>query len=146
MSPSDDERALRPGPLWRHAVWVVGLTIVAVAMGWVAASYRVGPDHYGIPLAVPGQVWPFLAFWTMTGLLLAGAMRAVAARVPLYGPDVLVLLLIFAGTRLSLGYRPESLQLGALAAAALVAAGIWCAVALRHGRRDDRAQRVTSGG
>ncbi|MGW2324709.1 hypothetical protein ACWC5C_02955 [Streptomyces sp. NPDC001700] len=133
-SADSDEESLRPGPLWRHAVWVAGLTLLGVGLGWADASYRFGPDEYGMPLAVPGQVRPYLVAWTVTGLTAAAALRAVAARVPLIGPDVLVLILTFMGTRLSLGFRPDPPLLAASAATALMAALIWCALALRRGR------------
>lgn len=115
-------------------MWVAGLTLLGVGLGWADASYRFGPDEYGMPLAVPGQVRPYLVAWTVTGLTAAAALRAVAARVPLIGPDVLVLILTFMGTRLSLGFRPDPPLLAASAATALMAALIWCALALRRGR------------
>lgn len=145
-SSDGDEESLRPGPLWRHASWVAGVTILGVGLGWANASFRVGPDEYGMPLAAPGQVWPYLVTWTATGLTAAAALRAVAARVRLYCLDVLVVLLTFLGTRLSLGFRPEPPVLGAMAAAALTAAGVWCALALRLGFRGHRGRRVASGG
>ncbi|WP_344567554.1 hypothetical protein [Streptomyces axinellae] len=141
-----DEESLRPGPLWRHALWAAGLTILGVGLGWADASYRFGPDEYGMPLAVSGQVRLYLVAWSVTGLTAAAALRAVAARVPLIGPDVLVLILTFMGTRLSLGFRPEPPVLGASAAAALTAVFIWCALALRRGFRGYRGRRATSGG
>ncbi|MFT9480769.1 hypothetical protein [Streptomyces sp. Mo3] len=141
-----DEESLRPGPLWRHVLWASGVTILGVGLGWTDASFRLGPDEYGMPLAAPGQVRPYLVAWTVTGLTAAAAMRAVAARVPLHGPDVLVVILTFMGTRLSLGFRPEPPVLGAWAAAALTAAFIWCALALRRGFRGYRGRRAASGG
>ena len=131
---SDEEESLRPGPLWRHALWVAGVTVVGVGWAWAGASFRVGPDDYGLPLATPGEVRPYLMVWSVTGLVLAVVVRAVAARVVLIGPEVVVLLLTFMGTRLSLGWRPESPALGAMVAAALMAAVVWCALALRRGR------------
>lgn len=143
-SDSDgDEETLRPGPLWRHALWVVGVTVLGVGWGWAAASFRVGPDEYGLPLATPGKVQPYLVAWTATGLTAAAALRAVAARVPLYGPGTLSVLLTLAGTRLSLGWRPEPPMLGAMTAVALTAVAIWCAFTLRSGHR---GQRVASDG
>ncbi|MFD8333805.1 hypothetical protein ACFV42_14240 [Streptomyces solisilvae] len=141
-----DEASLRPGPLWRHALWAAGVTILGVGLGWAGASFRSGPDEFGMPLAAPGQVRPYLLAWTATGLTAAAALRAVAARVPLHGPDALVVILTFMGTRLSLGFRPEPPVLAASAAAALTAAFIWCALALRRGFRGYRGRRVTSGG
>ncbi|CAM5739738.1 hypothetical protein SHIRM173S_00914 [Streptomyces hirsutus] len=137
---SDDEESLRPGPLWRHALWVAGFTIFGVGLGWVSASFRIGPDEYGMPLAAPGQVWSYLVAWTATGLTAAAALRAVAAKVPLYGLEVVVVLLTFLGTRLSLGYRPEPPVLGAMAATALTAAAIWCVLALRRSFRGYRGR------
>ncbi|GAA2624275.1 hypothetical protein GCM10009863_43430 [Streptomyces axinellae] len=55
---------------------------------------------YGMRLAAAGQVRPYLVAWTVTGLTAAAALRAVAARVPLHGPDVLAVILTFMGTRL----------------------------------------------
>jgi hypothetical protein len=142
----EDEESVRPGPLWRHALWVAGVTIFGVGWGWVGASFRLGPDEYGMPLATPGEVRPYLVVWTVTGLMAAGALRAVAARVPLIGLEAVVLVLTFMGTRLSLGWRPEPPVLGAMVAAALTAAVIWCALALRRGSPDHRGPRVDSGG
>nr|WP_093466725.1 hypothetical protein [Streptomyces melanosporofaciens] len=145
-SSDSDEESLRPGPLWRHALWAASVTILGVGLGWADASFRLGSDEYGMPLAAPGQVRPYLVAWTATGLTAAAALRAVAARVPLHGPDVLAVILTFMGTRLSLGFRPEPPVLGASAAAALTAAFIWCALALRRGFRGYRGRRAISGG
>ncbi|MGP3938409.1 hypothetical protein [Streptomyces sp. 6N106] len=125
---------------------MAGVTILGVGLGWASASFRSGPDEFGMPLAAPGQVRPYLLAWTATGLTAAAALRAVTARVPLHGPDVLVVILIFMGTRLSLGFRPEPPALAASATAALTAVFIWCALALRRGLRDYRGGRATSGG
>ncbi|MEU2597792.1 hypothetical protein ABZ678_35115 [Streptomyces hirsutus] len=111
-----------------------------MGLGWVSASFRIGPDEYGMPLAAPGQVWSYLVAWTATGLAAAAALRAVAAKVPLYGLEVVVVLLTFLGTRLSLGYRPEPPVLGAMAATALTAAAIWCVLALRRSFRGYRGR------
>ncbi|MFS8197193.1 hypothetical protein ACLVWQ_00760 [Streptomyces sp. CWNU-52B] len=139
LSGSDgDEESVRPGPLWRHALWVVGVTVVGVGWAWAAASYRVGPDEYGLPLATAGDVQRYLVVWTLTGLVVAGALRAVAARVPVIGLDVVVLLLTFMGTRQALGWRPEALAQGAMVAAALTAAVVWGGIALRRGSRGHR--------
>ncbi|WP_250294111.1 hypothetical protein [Streptomyces atroolivaceus] len=134
-NPDGDDESLRPGPLWRHALWVVGVTIPGVGMGWFGASFRFGPDEFGIPLAVPGQVWPYVAAWAVTGLTAAAALRAVAARVPLHGLEALVILFTFVGTRLSLGHRPEPPVLGAMTAVVLTAAALWCGLALHRARR-----------
>jgi hypothetical protein len=145
-SSDGDEESLRPGPLWRHVLWVAGVTVVGVGWAWAGASFRVGPDEYGLPLATPGEVRPYLVVWTVTGLVVAVVVRAVAARVVVIGPEVVVLLLTFMGTRLSLGWRPESPALGAMVAAALTAAVVWCALALRRGFSEYRGRRVASGG
>ncbi len=144
-SSDGDEESPRPGPLWRHALWVAGVTVIGVGWAWAGASFRVGPDDYGLPLATPGEVLPYLAVWTVTGLVVATGVRAVAARVPFIGPEVVVLVLTFMGTRHSLGWRPEPPALGAMVAAALTAAAIWGALALRRGLPDYR-ERVASGG
>ncbi len=41
------------------------------------------------------------------------------------------MILLVIGTRLSLGWRPEALEVAAMAAGALVLAGSWSAIALR---------------
>lgn len=114
-------------------MWVVGVTVLGVGMGWAGASYRFGPDEYGMPLASPGEVSPYLAAWTAIGLTAAAALRVVAAKVPPYCPEVPVLVLTFMGTRLSLAWPPEPAILAAMAAAALTAAALWCAFALYRG-------------
>ncbi|PWI04541.1 hypothetical protein DIZ27_44745 [Streptomyces sp. NWU339] len=135
MDP-ESENSSRPGPLWRHVLWAVGFPLFGVGFGWASASFRLGPDEYGMPLAVPGQVWSHLIVWTVTGLVSAAALRAVAARVPLHALEVTVLLLTFMGTRLSLGYRPGPLVSGVMVAAALMMVTLRCVLALRRGARD----------
>ncbi|MEV8309978.1 hypothetical protein AB0P36_22155 [Streptomyces flavidovirens] len=132
-SPDGSEETVRPGPLWRHAAWVAGITVCAVGVGWASALFRIGPAEYGLPSAAPGAAWPYLVAWTATGLAAAATLRAVAARVPLYAPGRTAALLTALGTRLSLGWRPEAPVLGAMAAAALTVAALWCALALRSG-------------
>ncbi|MGW0366110.1 hypothetical protein [Streptomyces sp. NPDC002990] len=134
-SGSDDEETVRPGPLWRHALWVAGVTALGVGLGWASALFRIGPEEYGLPSAAPGALWPYLLTWTATGLAAAAALRATAARVPVYAVGRIAALLTALGTRLSLGWRPEAPVAGAMAAAALTAAAVWCAVALRPGAR-----------
>jgi hypothetical protein len=145
-NPDGDEEPLRSGPLWRHALWAAAVTVLGVGLGWVGALYRIGPEEYGLPSAAPGPVWPYLVAWTATGLVAAAALRATAARVPIYAPGEIAVVLIALGTRLSLGWRPEPPVLGALAAAALTAAAIWCALALRPGFRGSRGRRAASDG
>ncbi|KAF4406938.1 MULTISPECIES: hypothetical protein [Streptomyces] len=141
-----DEASLRPGPLWRHALWVAGVTAFGAGMAWANASHRVGPDEYGIPLAVPGQVWPYLLTWIATGLTVAAALRAAATRVPLVCPEVPAIVLTFMGARLSLGWRPEPPALCAMVAVALTVTVVWCAVALRHGLPGQGGRRVADDG
>ncbi|WP_274564757.1 hypothetical protein [Streptomyces spiramyceticus] len=129
--PDEHEEAVRPGPLWRHALWVAGITVLGVGLGWATALFRIGPEEYGLPSAALGAVWPYLVAWTATGLAVAAALRAAAARVPVYAAGRIAVVLTALGTRLSLGWRPEAPVLGAMAAAALTAAAIWCALALR---------------
>ncbi|MEU4496742.1 hypothetical protein OG729_35590 [Streptomyces sp. NBC_00210] len=145
-SPDDYEGAVRPGPLWRHALWVAGITVLGVGVGWAGALFRVGPKEYGLPPAAPGAVWPYLVAWTVIGLAAAAVLRAAAARVPVYAPEGIAAVLTILGTRLSLGWRPEAPVLGPMAAAALTAVAIWCALALRSGSRGQRGGGVTSGG
>ncbi|MFC8097134.1 hypothetical protein [Streptomyces sp. NPDC057363] len=114
---------------------MVVVTVLAVGVAWVSASHRLGPDEYGIPLAVEGQTWPYVGVWAAVGLTGAAMLRAAAARVPLAGPEVIAMAPTFMGARLSLGWRPEPPMLGAMAAAALAVAVIWCAIALRSNLR-----------
>ncbi|MBT2507700.1 hypothetical protein J7I98_17790 [Streptomyces sp. ISL-98] len=144
--PGEYEEAVRPGPLWRHALWVAGITVLGVGLGWASALFRIGPEEYGLRSAAPGAVWPYLVAWTATGLAVAAALRAAAARVPVYAPGRIAAVLTALGTRLSLGWRPEALVLGATAAAALTAAAIWCAIALRSSSRGNHGRTVTSDG
>ncbi|NUL05374.1 hypothetical protein HRW07_19480 [Streptomyces lunaelactis] len=145
-SPDHYEETVLPGPLWRHALWAAGITVLGVGLGWAGALFRIGPEEYGLPPAAPGAVWPYLVAWTAIGLAAAAVLRAAAARVPVYAPGPIAVVLTLLGTRLSLGWRPEAPVLGAMAAAALTAAAIWCALALRSGSLDNRAGGSTSGG
>ncbi|MFF8610469.1 hypothetical protein ACF06X_31660 [Streptomyces sp. NPDC015346] len=141
---NDPDEAVRPGPLWRHALWAVGVTAAGVALGWATGLFRIGPEQYGLPSTAPGNLWPYLGAWTATGLAVAVALRAAAARVPLYAPGRIALVLTALGTRLSLGWRPEAMVLAAMAAAALTAALLWCAFALRGSRAGARPPESSS--
>ncbi|MFE5483483.1 hypothetical protein [Streptomyces sp. NPDC056527] len=129
--PDSDEGTVRPGPFWRHALWVLGITAVALAAGWASALFRIGPARYGLPPAAPGALWPYLAAWAAIGLTVAAVLRTAAAKVPVYAPGRIAAVLVFGGTRLSLGWRPEAPLLCAMAAIALIAAAVWCAIAFR---------------
>ncbi|TXS21777.1 hypothetical protein EAO70_07420 [Streptomyces sp. adm13(2018)] len=131
----DDEESVRPGPFRRHALWAAGVAAAGVAMGWVTSLFRIGPEEYGLPPAAPGSLWPYLTAWAVIGLVVAGVLRATAARIPVYAPGRTAVALTYLGTRLSLGRRPEAPLVAAMAAAALVAAAVWCAVALHQHRR-----------
>ncbi|MET9438245.1 hypothetical protein [Streptomyces sp. NPDC006551] len=120
--------------MWRHALWVAGVVVLGVGLGWAGSLFRIGPEEYGLPPAAPGEVWPYLAVWAATGVAVAAVLRATAARVPVYAPGRIAVVLAFLGTRISLGWRPEALVLGVFIAAALTAAVAWSAFALR-GRR-----------
>ncbi len=143
--PDDREENVRPGPLWRHALWVVGITVLGVGLGWASALFRIGPEEYGLPSVAPGAVWPYLVAWTATGLAAAAALRAAAARAPVYAAGRIAAVLTALGTRLSLGWRPEALALGAMVAAVLTTAILWCVLALRSGSRGNHGGRLTSG-
>ncbi|MEU1218666.1 hypothetical protein [Streptomyces microflavus] len=130
-APDDDEVTVRPGPLWRHALWVVGVTALGVGLGWAGSLFRLGPDDYGLLAAAPGSPWTYLGAWAVTGLAATAVLRAAAARVPVPSPGAIAVILLLIGTRLSLGWRPETPELAAMVAGALVLAGIWAAIALR---------------
>ncbi|MBW3361423.1 hypothetical protein ACFCZ4_22980 [Streptomyces microflavus] len=130
-APDDDEVTVRPGPLWRHALWVVGVTALGVGLGWAGSLFRLGPDDYGLLAAAPGSPWTYLGAWAVTGLAATAVLRAAAARVPVPSPGTIAVILLLIGTRLSLGWRPETPELAAMVAGALVLAGIWAAIALR---------------
>ncbi|MCT4357419.1 hypothetical protein M5362_30400 [Streptomyces sp. Je 1-79] len=137
--PDDDsEETPRPGPWWRHAVWVAGITVCAVTLGWATGFFRISPERYGLPSAAPGPLWPYLLFWTAVGLLVAAVLRATAARVPLYAPGRIAGVLTLLGTRLSLGWRPGAPVLAGMAVAALAAAVVWCAIGFRSARAGRR--------
>ncbi|MEU6877480.1 hypothetical protein [Streptomyces sp. NPDC046712] len=127
--PEHEEGELRPGPLWRHALWTVGVTLCGLGLGWAASTFRLGPPEFGIPSAAPGSPWPLLAVCGVAGLAAAALLRVTAARIPVYGPGRVCLALVFFGTRLALAYRPEPAILGSGAAAVLLAAGAWCGYA-----------------
>lgn len=126
----EDER-VRSGPLWRHALWAALVTAAGVTLGWLGALFRIGPEEYGLPPAAPGALWPYLLAWAVIGLVLGAILRFVAAKVPVHSPSEVLLGTVMIGTRLSLGWRPEPLEVAGLAAAALLLVAIWCAVALR---------------
>lgn len=130
-APDDDEVTVRPGPLWRHALWVVGVTALGVGLGWAGSLFRLGPDDYGLLAAAPGSPWTYLGVWAVTGLAATAVLRAAAARVPVPSPGTIAVILLLIGTRLSLGWRPETPELAAMVAGALVLAGVWAAIALR---------------
>ncbi|MET7755744.1 hypothetical protein ABZT27_13660 [Streptomyces sp. NPDC005389] len=132
----DDEETVRPGPFWRHALWVVGVIAAAVGAGWVTSLFRIGFEEYGLPPAAPGALWPYLAAWAAIGLAVAAVLRVTAAKVPVYAPGRIAAGLTYLGTRLSLGWRPDPPLVGAMAATALIAAAVWCAIALRPHRAE----------
>ncbi|MFI1223539.1 MULTISPECIES: hypothetical protein [unclassified Streptomyces] len=144
VDPSDEDESVRPGPLWRHALWVAAVTAAGVALGWVGALFRIGPEEYGMPPAAPGALWPYLTAWAVIGLVLAAVLRCVAARVPVYSPEKAAIGLILIGTRLSLGWRPEPLEVGGLAAVGLLVVALWCVVALRGAAVVRRAENASS--
>ncbi|WP_344421307.1 hypothetical protein [Streptomyces lavendulocolor] len=125
------EETVRRGPLRRHVLWVVGVTVFAVGLGWATALFRLGPDEYGLPPAAPGSAWPYLAVWGVTGLVVAATLRATAARLPVYAPGRTATVLVAVGTRLALSWRPEAPLLAALVVGALAVAAGWCTVAVR---------------
>lgn len=131
----DADEEVRPGPLWRHAVWVVAVTAAGVALGWWSGLFRIGPEEYGLPSVAPGRLLPYLAAWTAIGLVAASVLRAAAARVPVHAPETIAVGVVWLGTRLSLGWRPEWLPLALMAAIALSAATGWSLMALRPGSR-----------
>lgn len=127
----NDDETVRPGPFWRHALWVIGITAAALALGWATSLFRIGPERYGLPAAAPGELTPYLAAWAATGLAVATVLRVAAAKVPVYAPGRVAAALVYLGTRLSLGWRPEAPLLVGMAAVALIAAASWSVFALR---------------
>ncbi|WP_055559703.1 hypothetical protein, partial [Streptomyces luridiscabiei] len=106
-------------------------TALGVGLGWAGSLFRLGPDDYGLLAAAPGSPWTYLGAWAVTGLAATAVLRAAAARVPVPSPGTIAVILLLIGTRLSLGWRPETPELAAMVAGALVLAGIWAAIALR---------------
>ncbi|MFF9013317.1 hypothetical protein ACF09C_10180 [Streptomyces sp. NPDC014870] len=135
VAGDDEPAAPRPGPWWKHLLSVVTATACGLALGWVAAAVPWGPADYGIPAAAPGSPWGLLAACGAAGLIVAGLLRGAAARFPVYAPGRIGFVLVFLGTRLALGFRPEPAELAAGAGLALLAAAIWCAHALHLHRR-----------
>ncbi|WP_374200842.1 hypothetical protein [Streptomyces bambusae] len=125
----EEEGEIRPGPWWRHTLWVLGVTACAIGFGWVSSAFRVGPEDFGIPSAPPGPLWPLLGICAATGLAAAGLLRATSARIVVYGPGRVGFFLVMLGTRLALGFRPEPPVLAAGAAAVVLAAAVWCGYA-----------------
>ncbi|MBK3528786.1 hypothetical protein JHN61_20260 [Streptomyces sp. MBT67] len=142
-SDDSEDAEVRPGPLWRHAVWVVAVTAAGVALGWVGALFRIGPEEFGLPPAAPGALWPYLLAWAAIGLALAAVLRVVAAKVPVHEPETAAIGVVMIGTRLSLGWRPEPLEVAGLAAAGLLLVAVWCAVALRGAAVVRRTEEVS---
>ncbi|MFJ2932216.1 hypothetical protein ACIO8G_05575 [Streptomyces sp. NPDC087219] len=140
----DEGETVRPGPFWRHALWVAGVSAAASAAGWFTSLFRIGFEEYGLPPAAPGALWPYLAAWAAIGLTVAAVLRATAAKVPVYAPGRIAFGLTYLGTRLSLGWRPEAPLVGAMAAAALMAAAVWCAIALRPHRAQTETEADTA--
>ncbi|MGW4363559.1 hypothetical protein ACWEKU_32910 [Streptomyces californicus] len=140
----DEDAQVRPGPFRRHALWVVAVTAAGVTLGWVGALFRIGPEEFGLPPAAPGALWPYLLAWTVIGVASAALLRCVAARVPVYEPESAVIGVVMIGTRLSLGWQPEPLEVAGLAGAGLLLVAVWCAVAWRGAsvvRRSGEAPR-----
>ncbi|MFG2293340.1 hypothetical protein [Streptomyces sp. NPDC048603] len=125
----EEEGEVRPGPWWRHTLWVLGVTAGAIAFAWVASSFRLGPEEYGIPRAAPGSLWPMLGVCAAVGLVAVAALRATAARIPVYGPGRVGFVLVSFGARLAVGFDPGPGVVAAGAAAVVLAAAIWCAYA-----------------
>ncbi|MEV7616714.1 hypothetical protein [Streptomyces sp. NPDC089799] len=126
-TPDEDGGEPRRGPLWRHALWVAALTGLAVLGGFTMSAFRLGPEEFGIPKLAPGPVLPLLAVCAATGLAAGTVLRATAARIALYAPGRVLLILVVIGTRLALGFRPGTPLLAAGAAAVVAAAAAWCA-------------------
>ncbi|MCB5163760.1 hypothetical protein LG634_02730 [Streptomyces bambusae] len=135
LPDAEDEGELRPGPLWRHALWVVGVTVAALAFSWFLSEFRLGPPDFGIPPAAPGSPWPLLALGGVTGLAALGLLRATAARTVVYAPARVGFVLVVAGVRLALAFRPEAPVLAAGAAAVIVGAAVWSGYAVWTARR-----------
>ncbi|WP_435882257.1 hypothetical protein [Streptomyces kronopolitis] len=135
-----EHERVRSGPLWRHARWAALVTAAGVALGWLGALFRIGPEEYGLPPAAPGALWPYLLAWAVIGLGLGAVLRFVAAKVPVHSPAEVLIGTVVIGTRLSLGWRPEPLEIAGLAAAALLLVTVWCAVALRGAAAVRRSQ------
>ncbi|MFE8911196.1 hypothetical protein [Streptomyces globisporus] len=141
-SDDSEDAEVRPGPLRRHVVWAVAVTTAGVALGWVGALFRIGPEEFGLPSAAPGALWPYLLAWAAIGLALAAILRSVAAKVPVHEPETAAIGVVMIGTRLSLGWRPEPLEVAGLAAAGLLLVAVWCAVALRGAAVVRRSEEV----
>ncbi|MGG8410272.1 hypothetical protein ACM614_28820, partial [Streptomyces sp. 12297] len=79
-----------------------------------------------------------LAVGGATGLAALGLLRATAARTPVYAPARVGFVLVVAGVRLALAFRPQPPALAAGAATVVLCAAVWSAYALwthkRHGR------------
>ncbi|OCC13724.1 hypothetical protein [Streptomyces sp. PTY087I2] len=142
-SGDSEDAEVRPGPFWRHALWGVAVTAAGVGLGWAGALFRIGPEEFGLPPAAPGALLPYLLAWTAIGLALAAVLRSVAAKVPVYEPEKVAIGVVLIGTRLSLGWRPEPLEVAGLAAAGLLLVAVWCAVALRGAAVVRRSQEVS---
>ncbi|MFJ6945012.1 hypothetical protein ACISU4_10225 [Streptomyces wuyuanensis] len=78
----DADEEVRPGPLRRHALWVVAVTAAGVALGWWTGLFPIGPEEYGLPGVAPGPLLPYLGAWTAIGLVAASVLRAAAPGCP----------------------------------------------------------------
>ncbi|MER7761664.1 hypothetical protein [Streptomyces sp. NPDC097619] len=143
LPDADDEGELRPGPLWRHAAWVLGVTAAALLVGWFLSEFRLGAPDFGIPAAAPGSPWPLLAVGGVTGLAALGLLRATAARVLVYGPGRVGFVLLVIGIRLALAYRPGAPILAAGAAAVVLCAAAWAGQAVWQERRHPAPAQAT---
>ncbi|MEU2260750.1 hypothetical protein ABZ557_10795 [Streptomyces sp. NPDC019645] len=126
----------------------MAVTAAGMALGWWSGQFRIGPEEYGLPSVAPGPLLPYLAAWTAVGLVAASVLRAAAARVPVHAPETIAVGVVWLGTRLSLGRRPEWPLLALMATIALAAAAGWSLMALRPGSRGrtNRARNATPTG
>lgn len=128
-SPESDVFSRPHGPWYRHVLWTVKVTAGGMGFGlWaaVASGSRSYADWLSTGLA---ESVPYLLTWAMTGLVVAGVVRAVDSEVRLLQPSAFVVVLVLTGSGFSLQLRPGAPTVCVFVAAVLLFTVIWCAVA-----------------
>lgn len=128
-SSASDEDSLPHGPWYRHILWMVGVTAAGMGFGlWAAVASGSRSFAYWLSAGLTESM-PYLLTWTLTGLVVAGVVRAVDSEVRVLQPTTFVVVLVLSGSGFSMQLQPEASALGTFVAAALTVTVIWCTIA-----------------